>query len=95
MCPSMIISASAGMMTGWETAFVTASGRLANPPAMAISFACSGIREPIVAAVYCSADSKRARQFEGQAYEKLRDSYDYTEGATAFFEKRKPVYKGE
>lgn len=32
---------------------------------------------------------------EGQAYEKLRDSYDYTEGATAFFEKRKAVYKGE
>ena len=63
MCPSMIISASAGMMTGWETAFVTASGRLANPPAMAISFACSGIRDPIAAAVYCSADSKRARQF--------------------------------
>ncbi len=32
---------------------------------------------------------------EGQAYEKLRDSHDYTEGATAFFEKRKAVYKGE
>ncbi|MBT6292043.1 MAG: enoyl-CoA hydratase/isomerase family protein, partial [Rhodospirillaceae bacterium] len=32
---------------------------------------------------------------EGQAYEKLRDSYDYTEGANAFFEKRKAVYKGE
>lgn len=32
---------------------------------------------------------------EGQAYEKLRDSHDYTEGANAFFEKRKAVYKGE
>ncbi|MFP6736598.1 MAG: enoyl-CoA hydratase/isomerase family protein [Rhodospirillales bacterium] len=36
-----------------------------------------------------------AMNLEGQAYEKLRDSYDYTEGATAFFEKRKAVYKGE
>ena len=32
---------------------------------------------------------------EGHAYEKLRDSHDYTEGSHAFFEKRKPVYKGE
>jgi len=29
---------------------------------------------------------------EGHAYEKLRDSHDYTEGANAFFEKRKPKY---
>lgn len=34
-------------------------------------------------------------ELEGHAYEKLRDSYDYTEGANAFFEKRKPVYRGE
>ena len=34
-------------------------------------------------------------ELEGHAYEKLRDSYDYTEGANAFFEKRKPVYKGK
>jgi 2-oxoglutaroyl-CoA hydrolase len=31
---------------------------------------------------------------EGHAYEKLRDSHDYTEGANAFFEKRKPKYDG-
>jgi 2-oxoglutaroyl-CoA hydrolase len=31
---------------------------------------------------------------EGHAYEKLRDSHDYTEGAHAFFEKRKPKYDG-
>ncbi len=37
----------------------------------------------------------QAMNLEGQAYEKLRDSHDYTEGATAFFEKRKAVYKGE
>lgn len=36
-----------------------------------------------------------AMNLEGQAYEKLRDSHDYKEGATAFFEKRKAVYKGE
>ena len=36
-----------------------------------------------------------AMNLEGQAYEKLRDSYDYTEGAQAFFEKRKAAYKGE
>ena len=34
-------------------------------------------------------------ELEGHAYEKLRDSYDYKEGAEAFFNKRKPVYKGE
>jgi 2-oxoglutaroyl-CoA hydrolase len=32
---------------------------------------------------------------EGHAYEKLRDSHDYHEGANAFFERRKPSYKGE
>ena len=31
---------------------------------------------------------------EGHAYEKLRDSHDYKEGAEAFFEKRKPKYTG-
>jgi 2-oxoglutaroyl-CoA hydrolase len=31
---------------------------------------------------------------EGHAYEKLRDSHDYAEGANAFFEKRKPKYDG-
>lgn len=31
---------------------------------------------------------------EGHAYEKLRDSYDYKEGAQAFFEKRKANYRG-
>ena len=31
---------------------------------------------------------------EGHAYEKLRDSHDYKEGADAFFEKRKPKYTG-
>ena len=31
---------------------------------------------------------------EGHAYEKLRDSHDYKEGAEAFFEKRKPRYTG-
>lgn len=31
---------------------------------------------------------------EGHAYEKLRDSHDYKEGAEAFFEKRKPSYTG-
>ena len=34
-------------------------------------------------------------ELEGHAYEKLRDSHDYHEGAHAFFEKRKPTYKGE
>ncbi len=34
-------------------------------------------------------------ELEGHAYEKLRDSHDYHEGAQAFFEKRKPNYKGE
>ena len=34
-------------------------------------------------------------ELEGHAYEKLRDSHDYKEGAEAFFEKRKPSYKGE
>ena len=32
-------------------------------------------------------------ELEGHAYEKLRDSHDYTEGA--FFEKRKPSYTGD
>ncbi len=32
---------------------------------------------------------------EGHAYEKLRDSHDYTEGAHAFFEKRKAKYTGK
>lgn len=31
---------------------------------------------------------------EGHAYEKLRDSYDYKEGAQAFFEKRQARYRG-
>jgi 2-oxoglutaroyl-CoA hydrolase len=31
---------------------------------------------------------------EGHAYEKLRDSHDYREGAQAFFEKRKAKYTG-
>lgn len=31
---------------------------------------------------------------EGHAYEKLRDSHDYKEGAHAFFEKRKAKYTG-
>lgn len=31
---------------------------------------------------------------EGHAYEKLRDSYDYREGAQAFFEKRRASYRG-
>lgn len=31
---------------------------------------------------------------EGHAYEKLRDSHDYKEGAEAFFEKRRPKYTG-
>lgn len=31
---------------------------------------------------------------EGHAYEKLRDSYDYKEGAQAFFEKRKATFRG-
>lgn len=31
---------------------------------------------------------------EGHAYEKLRDSHDYKEGAQAFFEKRKANYRG-
>jgi 2-oxoglutaroyl-CoA hydrolase len=34
-------------------------------------------------------------ELEGHAFEKLRDSHDYHEGANAFFEKRKAVYKGE
>lgn len=34
-------------------------------------------------------------ELEGQAYEKLRTSYDYKEGAEAFFNKRKPEYRGE
>ena len=34
-------------------------------------------------------------ELEGQAYEKLRDSHDYKEGAEAFFNKRKAVYTGE
>lgn len=34
-------------------------------------------------------------EVEGHAYEKLRDSHDYKEGANAFFEKRKPNFKGE
>jgi len=32
---------------------------------------------------------------EGHAYEKLRDSHDYTEGANAFFDKRKARYTGD
>jgi 2-oxoglutaroyl-CoA hydrolase len=32
---------------------------------------------------------------EGHAYEKLRDSHDYKEGAHAFFEKRKAKYTGK
>ena len=32
---------------------------------------------------------------EGHAYEKLRDSHDYKEGAQAFFEKRKAKYTGK
>ena len=34
-------------------------------------------------------------ELEGHAYEKLRDGYDYKEGADAFFNKRKANYKGE
>ncbi len=34
-------------------------------------------------------------EMEGHAYEKLRDSHDYREGADAFFEKRRPDYRGE
>ena len=34
-------------------------------------------------------------ELEGHAYEKLRDSHDYTEGAHAFFEKRKASYRGD
>ena len=34
-------------------------------------------------------------ELEGHAFEKLRDSHDYHEGANAFFEKRTPTYKGE
>jgi len=34
-------------------------------------------------------------ELEGHAYEKLRDSHDYTEGAHAFFEKRKANYRGD
>lgn len=34
-------------------------------------------------------------ELEGHAYEKLRDSHDYKEGADAFFEKRRPSYRGE
>ncbi len=33
-------------------------------------------------------------ELEGHAYEKLRDSHDYTEGSHAFFEKRKANYRG-
>ena len=33
-------------------------------------------------------------EIEGHAYEKLRDSHDYREGADAFFERRKPNYSG-
>jgi 2-oxoglutaroyl-CoA hydrolase len=33
-------------------------------------------------------------ELEGHAYEKLRDSEDYKEGAQAFFDKRKPNYTG-
>ncbi len=32
---------------------------------------------------------------DGHAYEKLRDSHDYKEGADAFFEKRRPDYRGD
>jgi 2-oxoglutaroyl-CoA hydrolase len=34
-------------------------------------------------------------ELEGHAYEKLRDSHDYKEGADAFFNKRKPEYTGD
>ena len=52
-----MISDSAGTTTGWDKALATAKGRPASPPAHLSSSACSGIREPIVAAVYWSAKS--------------------------------------
>jgi 2-oxoglutaroyl-CoA hydrolase len=41
------------------------------------------------------AGLEASMEIEGHAYEKLRDSHDYHEGANAFFEKRKAKYKGE
>lgn len=41
-----------------------------------------------------NASLEASFDIEGHAYEKLRDSYDYKEGAQAFFEKRKAKYRG-